>query len=78
MAFVARCYQFCYRLIDLGLPALRFRHEAGDRPPMAGDDDSFTALDLVEELRQMGFRLRGLDFSHNRHEFVWSIQLVDI
>jgi len=54
------------RLVDLGLPMHCFRHEAGDRPAVAGDDDGFAPLHLVEDLQQMRLRFRGLDFSYNQ------------
>jgi hypothetical protein len=60
------------RLVYLGLPALRLGYEAGDRPPVTGDDDSFAALDLVEDLRQVRLCLGGLDFSHIWRQFGWS------
>jgi hypothetical protein len=65
------------RLVDLGLPPLRLWHEPGDRPAVAGDDDGFAALDVVEDLRQMRLRFRGLDLSHIRAIFDWPIRLVE-
>ena len=66
------------RLVDFGLAALRLRYQASDCPAVPGDDNSFAALDLVEDLRQMRFCFRGLNLSHNRIWFDWSIRLVEI
>jgi hypothetical protein len=84
VSFVARCQQLRNgdlasplpqfgksrdRLVDLGLAALRLRHEAGDCPAVTGNDNGFTALDCVEYLRQMRLRFRGLDLSHDQFLF---------
>ena len=53
------------RLVDFGLAELSLRYQASDRPPVPGDDNSFAALDLVEDLRQMRLCFRGLNLSHN-------------
>jgi hypothetical protein len=81
MALMTRCQKFCNRhlanpltqfpkasdrLVNLGLPAVCLGHEAGDRPAMAGDNDGFAALYLVEDLRQMRLRFGGLDLSHEK------------
>jgi hypothetical protein len=34
---------------------------------MAGDDNGFAALDLAEQLGQMGLGIGGLDFAHGKH-----------
>src|ERR1700730_13428110 len=49
--------------VDLLLPALCLRNQPGDAPAMARDHDGRAALDLVEQLRQMGFSLRSLHFA---------------
>src|SRR5262249_52883397 len=52
-------------LVGFGMAALRLRYEAGDRPAIAGDDDGFAPLHLVEDLRQMRLRF-GCSHSFNQ------------
>lgn len=69
MAGVARCQQL--RDLDLARAPAQLA-EAGDRLAMAGNDDNgFAALDLVEDPRQMGLRLRRLDLAH-----IWAVRQV--
>jgi hypothetical protein len=59
------------RLVDFCLAALGLAHQAGDRPAVTGNDNGLAALDLVEDLRQMGLRLRRRDLAH-----IWAIRQV--
>jgi hypothetical protein len=36
---------------------------------MAHDDDDIAALDVIEQLQQMGFGLRSLNLAHARRRF---------
>src|SRR5713101_942662 len=44
--------------------AFRIGSDAGDPPTVPQDDDRRAALDLVEQLREMRLRHRGLNFLH--------------
>jgi hypothetical protein len=52
------------RLVDLGLPARDFGYQSGNGPAMAGDHHCLAALNIIEQLRQMGLGIGGLDFAH--------------
>jgi hypothetical protein len=41
-----------------------FGHDPGDGAAVAGDDEGLTALHIVEQLRQMGFRFGSLNLTH--------------
>jgi hypothetical protein len=53
-----------YRFVDFVLPPVNFWHDPRDGAAMASDDERLTSLYIIEELRQMGFRLGSLDFTH--------------
>jgi hypothetical protein len=63
------------RAVDLLLPAMSLGHQARDGAAVVGDDDGLAALDVIEELGQMGFGLGDLDFTHGGHRLDWSIRL---
>jgi len=48
--------------IDFFLPSVHLRHDPGDGAAMAGDDQRFAPLHIIEQLRQMGFGFGSLDF----------------
>lgn len=50
--------------LEIGAAAIGLRHDAGDRPAVAGDDDRFAALDRVEQPGQMRLGLGGLNLAH--------------
>ena len=52
------------RLIDFLLPKVRLGHDPGDGPPMTRDNDGLPALDIVEQLGEMRFGVRSLNFAH--------------
>ena len=51
-------------LLRLLPAALGIGSDAGDRPAVTEDDDRRAAFDLVEQLRKMGLRHRGLHLAH--------------
>ena len=51
-------------LVNLFPPAVHFRYQAGNRPAMARDDDDIATLDVIEQLRQMGFGLRSFNLAY--------------
>jgi hypothetical protein len=51
------------RLIDFLLPKMCLRDNSRDGPTIPGDDDRFTTLDLVEQLRKVGFGLGRPNFA---------------
>ena len=63
-------------LVDLGLSAIGFGHDAGDRAAMARDTDGLASLHLVEDLSQAGLGVGSLDIAHEIGRFDWSVQLV--
>jgi len=50
--------------VDLFLPALPLRHEPRDGTATSCNYHRFAALDLIEDLKQAGSGVRGLDFAH--------------
>lgn len=53
-------------LDDLRLAAADLGHDSGDGVAMAGNDDGFAALHLIEQPGQVRFGLRRLNLSHIR------------
>jgi hypothetical protein len=58
--FIAEFFEIVPCLSSLSAPFVFVRHEAGDGSPVAQDDDRLAALDLVEQLREMGLCDRSL------------------
>lgn len=52
-------------LVDSLSMLLVLGDDAGDRTSMARDDDGFAARDVIEDMGEVGCRLRGLDFARN-------------
>ncbi len=80
MPFMARGQQLAQthlghrapKLFNLGqsalqrrLPLTGFGNELGDRAAVAGDDDGFARLDLIEQRQKARFRFGGLNFTHD-------------
>jgi hypothetical protein len=53
-----------YRFIDLFLPAIHLGHDPGNGPAMAGDNQSFATLHVIQQLGQVGFGFGSLDLAH--------------
>ena len=58
-----------HRFAGIRRLVVNFRHDPGDRAAMAGDDDGFSALDLIEKLMQTRLRVGRPDFPHKNHLF---------
>ena len=52
------------RPIDLFLPPPSLGDDPRYGPPVAGDDNGFAALDIVEQTGQVGLGVRGLDLAY--------------
>ena len=52
------------RLVNFLLPKVRLGHDPGDGPPMTRDNDGLPALDIIEQLGEMRFGVRSLNFAH--------------
>jgi hypothetical protein len=50
---------------NIRLPGSPIRHEPGNRPPVAGDDDGLAALDLVEQARQLSLSVGSVNFGRH-------------
>jgi hypothetical protein len=65
----ARRHDAVDRFANFCFPAMRLRYQQCDGAAMARDADDFAALDLVQQLRQMNFRLGSLHFAHHKAFF---------
>src|SRR3954447_16444653 len=52
------------RSIDFFLPSIHLGHDPGNGAAMAGNDERFPPLHVIEQLGQMGFGFGSLDFTH--------------
>ena len=54
-----------YGLIEFRPPEFSLRDQTGNRPSMSRDDQGFTTLNIVEQLRKMRLSLGCLNFPHD-------------
>jgi hypothetical protein len=53
-----------YRLIDFLLSPINLGHDPGNGAAVPSDNERFTTLDVIEQLRQMSLGFGSLNFSH--------------